>query len=341
MGTSWLSSVMARHGRRRGLLLGYFTAAVAAALAAMGASLDIFLLLCVAIFALGAGYGASRLSRYAAADLYEPEKRARAIGWVVWAGTFGSVLGPTLLEPSRRVGIALGFPSVSGPFLLVALAMFAAGTALWVGLPHDHYRADLTPRPPMRFHHLRTPDASLAILALVVGQVVMLLIMTMTPVYLRSTGGSLSAIGAVIAAHTFGMYALSPISGILSDRFGRRPMIVVAGVLLIAAGAVSALSGPNTSLLALGLFLLGWGWNLGFVSASALLTVAVPAEDRMRVQGFADSIVWTSAAIAGLSSGVVLNLVGFGALCVIGGVLALAPMSAISAMSFRRVSDGV
>ena len=99
-GTSWLAAVMARHGRRRGLLLGYFTAAIAAVFAAIGVGFAIFPLLLVAIFTLGAGYGASRLSRYAAADLYEPERQARAIGWVVWAGTIGAVLGPLRLEPA-------------------------------------------------------------------------------------------------------------------------------------------------------------------------------------------------------------------------------------------------
>ena len=328
-GTTWLSSVMARHGRRRGLLLGYFTAGLAAGLAGAFAGMGSFPLFALAIFGLGAGYGASRLSRYAAADLYEPEHRARAIGWVVWAGTIGSVFGPNLLEPMRALAASAGLPEVVGPFLLASAAMSAAGVVLLAVLPADSFRAEPKRAPSAGLAPLREPGAAVALTALVIGQVVMILIMTMTPVHVRGEGGGLSAIGLVIASHTFGMYALSPLSGYVSDRLGQRPTIVAAGIVLVASGIVSARAGSSTELLALGLFLLGWGWNLGFVAASALLTDSVAADQRMRVQGFADSVVWTSAALAGLSSGVILSAFGYVMLCLLGAALSLVPMSLI------------
>lgn len=324
-GTTWLSSVMARHGRRRGLLLGYFTAGLSAALAGVFAGLGNFLLFALAIFGLGAGYGASRLSRYAAADLYEPEHRARAIGWVVWAGTIGSVSGPTLLEPMRSAAAGAGLPEVVGPFLLAAFAMSGAGLVLFTFLPADSFRAERKRAPSDGLAPFRNPGASVALAALVIGQVVMILIMTMTPIHVRGEGGGLGSVGFVIAAHTFGMYALSPLSGYVSDRLGQRPTIVVAGIVLSSSGLVSAGAGASTGLLALGLFLLGWGWNLGFVAASALLTDSVTPDQRMRVQGFADSVVWTSAAMAGLSSGVILSGFGYVVLCLMGGALSLVP----------------
>ena len=324
-GTSWLAAVMARHGRRRGLILGYFTAAIAAAFAALGVGFSIFPLLLVAIFTLGAGYGASRLSRYAAADLYEPEHHARAIGWVVWAGTIGSVLGPMLLEPAQKASAALSLPEVMGPFLLASLAMGAAGVVLLVMFPSDVRGGARAKGSGLPLTHLRHANAQIALVALVIGQIVMVLIMTMTPIHVRNEGGGLQSVGLVIAAHTFGMYALSPLSGYLSDRIGRKPMIVIAGVFLVASGLVSARAGADQTLLALGLFLLGWGWNLGFVSASALLTEAVPYDDRMRLQGFADSVVWGSAATAGVSSGLLLHSLGYAALCHLGALVAILP----------------
>lgn len=329
-GTSWLATVMARHGRRRGLILGYFTAAIAAVFAAIGVGFSIFPLLLVSIFTLGAGYGASRLSRYAAADLYEAEHHARAIGWVVWAGTIGSVLGPLLLEQAQKASAALSLPQITGPFLLASLAMATAGVVIFVAFPADvpgHAPAQTSGLPLI---HLRHTNAQIALLALVIGQVVMVLIMTMTPIHVRNEGGGLRSIGLVIAAHTFGMYALSPFSGYLSDRVGRKPVIVIGGVLLVASGLVSASANADQTLLALGLFLLGWGWNLGFVSASALLTEAVPYDDRMRLQGFADSFVWASAAAAGVSSGLLLHFVGYAALCYLGAVVAVLPAGLIA-----------
>ncbi len=330
-GTSWLSFVMSRRGRRRGLLLGYFTAMAGSVMAAWAAGSSSFPLLALSLFVLGAGYGASRLSRYAAADFYEPERQARAIGWVVWAGTIGSVLGPILLEPSRALSSTLGFPGIVGPFLVAALAMGSAGFVLLVAFPGGSpTEASQKASGPLPLHHLGHAKGQVALAALVIGQVVMILIMAMTPVHLRSAGGELQSIGLVIAAHTFGMYAISPLSGYLSDHFGRRPVILMAGVLLVAAGLVSSGAGGDTTQLALGLFVLGWGWNLGFVSGSALLTEAVPSEDRMRLQGFADSVVWASAAAAGLSSGVLLESVGFVTLCHIGALLALVPAAVLA-----------
>ena len=330
VGTSWLAAVMARHGRRRGLILGYFTAAVASVFAALGVGFAIFPLLLIAIFTLGAGYGASRLSRYAAADLYEPEHHARAIGRVVWAGTIGAVLGPLLLEQSQKASGALSLPEMMGPFLLASLAMGTAGVVILVAFPSDMHGRARAQGSGLPLIHLRHANAQIALVALVIGQVVMVLIMTMTPIHVRHEGGGLQSIGLVIAAHTFGMYALSPFSGYLSDRVGRKPVIVIAGVFLIASGVVSARAGADQTLLALGLFLLGWGWNLGFVSASALLTEAVPHDDRMRLQGFADSVVWTSAAIAGLSSGLLLHSIGYAALCYLGALVAILPSASVA-----------
>jgi MFS family permease len=337
-GSSWLAAVMSRHGRRRGLLLGYFTAATAAVFAALAVGLSSFPLLLASVFTIGAGYGANRLSRYAAADLYQPERQARAIGWVVWAGTIGSVLGPVLLEPTQRATGALSLPAVTGPFLLTSLAMCAAGLVVFVAFPSDvRGRARHTSRA-LPFTHLRLANARVALVALVIGELVMVLIMTMTPIHVRNEGHGLDTVGLVIAAHTSGMFALSPLSGYLSDRVGRRPMIVIAGVFLVASGLVSSSAGASQGWLALGLFLLGWGWNLGFVSGSALLTEAVPYDERVRLQGFTDTVVWSSAAIAGVSSGLLLHSIGYPALCRLGALVAIVPTAliALGRVALRR-----
>lgn len=342
-GTSWLASIMERRGRRAGLLIGYLTAALSALVASVAAANEWFFLFAAAVFCLGLGYGASRLSRYAAADLYGAERGGTAIGWVVWAGTIGSVLGPLLLEPSQHGASSLGVPERAGPFLVSFLSFATAWLVLRSLYPRDHgagFPASSRPRPdrgtgprPRLATRART-----ALLALVVGQVVMILIMTITPVHIRGEGGGLDSVGVVIAAHTFGMYALSPVSGLLSDRLGRLPMIVAAGAALSGAGFLGASAGESTSVLAVALFLLGLGWNFGFVSASALLTESVPAEARVRLQGIADSVVWTSAAAAGALSGVLQAAIGYAALSQLAALVALVPATVI-ALSHRSPED--
>ena len=112
-----------------------------------------------------------------------------------------------------------------------------------------------------------------AIVALITVQVVMVLIMTMTPLHMTAHGHDLAAVGLVISAHTFGMFALSPISGRLTDRFGSVPVILAGLAVTAVAAVLSAVAPPDGGvILFLALFLLGYGWNLGYVAGSALLT---------------------------------------------------------------------
>jgi MFS family permease len=327
-GTSWLAATMSRHGRRRGLLLGYMTAATGAVLAAFAAASSQFVLLCGAMFCLGAGYGASYLSRYAGADLFEPARRASAIGLVIWAGTVGAVLGPNLLEPTRRAAATIGMPEVMAPFLLAGFAFAGAWIVLYALLPAFGPVGSSSRERGATLSQL-TVRARIALVALVVGHAVMVLVMTMTPIHIRSAGHGLEAVGPVISSHAFGMFALSPLSGFLSDRLGRIPLILAAGVLLAASSLLAAIAGGNTSVLAIVLFLLGLGWNFGFVSGSALLTESVPEHARIKIQGFADALVWTSAALSGVTSGLLLSAFGYATLTRLAACLALVPATLV------------
>jgi MFS family permease len=174
-----------------------------------------------------------------------------------------------------------------------------------------------------------------ALVTLVAGQVVMVLIMTMTPIHLIDHGHGLATVGLVLSAHTFGMFALSPISGRLTDRFGS-PAIIAAGLATLGVAALlAALAPPDGGvLLTLALFLLGYGWNLGFVAGSALLTRGLALGERTRVQGIADGMVWSSAALASLSSGVIVAGASYTAL----GFLAIGLLVVPTGMLLARRS---
>jgi MFS family permease len=326
LGTTYLATLMARRGRRGPLLLGYWGAAAAAGVAAIGAGLGTFLVLATAIFFVGAGHSANRLSRYAAADLHEPVHRSAAIGWNVWAATIGAVVGPLLLEPTRRLGVSLGATDMVGPFVLAAVTFVASALVLGRMYAPDVQAPDQTPSEHADRTLVSASRLRLAVVSLVAGQVVMVLIMTMTPVHIRGGGYGLESVGVVFAAHTFGMFAFSPVAGLLSDRFGRRPMIVLACTILSAAGLLAASADAGSASLTFALFLLGLGWSLSFVSASALLTESLEPSRRVRFQGVADSFVWGSAAVAGLASGILLSEVGYSTLSHIGAALALLPL---------------
>jgi MFS family permease len=163
--------------------------------------------------------------------------------------------------------------------------------------------------------------------ALVAGQFVMVLIMTMTPLHMTDHGHDLAAVGLVLSGHTFGMFGLSPISGRLTDRFGSVP-VILAGLAVVALASVLAAIAPpdGGAILFLALFLLGYGWNLGYVAGSALLTHGLSLAERTRVQGLTDGLIWSSAAVASLGSGIVLAYAGYAILGLMGAGLVVVPI---------------
>jgi MFS family permease len=183
---------------------------------------------------------------------------------------------------------------------------------------------------------LRRPAVVVALSAMIVGQVVMVVIMAMTPLHMSHHGHDLTSVGIVISAHVLGMFAFAPITGRISDRIGPIATILLGSAVLASSGILAALAPPDGGgLLLVALFLLGYGWNLGFVAGSSLLTGALETWERTRAQGYADSIVWGSSALASLSAGVILSAAGYAALGIIGATLLIIPVAAVVGLRAR------
>jgi MFS family permease len=349
VGAATLAALMARRGRRVGLAAGYaigVIGAIMAVAAIVGRNLPLLLL---ASLLIGFGNSSNQLSRYAAADMFAPARRASAIATVVWASTIGAVIGPNLVNPSGVVAEAIGLPVLAGPYLVPIILVGLASIGSWLLLrpdpfqladtSHERSAADAAAAPIAEI--IRRPSVIVALTALLAGQFVMVLIMTMTPLHMDDHGHSLGEVGLVISAHTFGMFALAPISGRLTDRFGCNRVIYAGTVVLAASALLSAVAPPQSELiLATALFLLGFGWNLGFVAGSALLSGGVSLAERTRVQGFADALIWSTAAVASLGSGVLIASAGYTALGLLGAVIVVVP-AAILTFRRRAVADRV
>lgn len=344
---SLLSVVMLRVGRRRGMLLGVTIGMVGGGIAlvgVLGASLP--LLLAGSALA-GFANGSAQLGRYVAADLFPPEKRASTIGLVVWGATVGAVAGPNLVGPAGEIAASMGLPPLAGTYATTAVFIGLALLVAFVFLRPEPFSlvsastpvaGSSTPSAAPLSELIRRPAVMVAFATLATGQVVMMLIMTMTPLHLAEHGHGLGTVGIVLSAHVFGMFALSPLSGRLTDRFGSPPVIGAGlGILLIAA-ILAAVSPPESSILLIAaLFLLGYGWNLGFVAGSAMLTRGLELGERTRVQGLADGLIWTSAAGAGLASGFVLAWTSYATLALVAGAL-LVPAATILLVGRRGVA---
>jgi MFS family permease len=324
-GSLLLSAIMVRSGRRAGLATGYILGVLGALLAVLALVIGSFPLLLAGTVLIGVANSSNQLSRYAAADLVPARRRASALGTVVWAATVGAVVGPNLVAVAGTAAESIGLPSLAGAYLLPAGFVAIAAALTFAFLRPDPYLlADPSARHvetdgaghPVRTL-LRRPTVAIALVALVVNQAVMVLVMTMTPLHMTSHGHELGAVGLVISAHTFGMFALSPISGRLTDRYGPAPIV---------AAALSAAAPPDGGLLlGFALFLLGFGWNLGYVAGSSILTGGLAVRERTRLQGAADALIWSSSALASLASGVIVAAASFTALGLLGAAAIVLP----------------
>jgi MFS family permease len=179
-------------------------------------------------------------------------------------------------------------------------------------------------------------------LGMVAAQLVMVAIMTMTPVHMKDHGHGLGAAGAVIAAHVAGMYLLSPVTGRLVDRFGARVVALASGATLATAGVLAA-TVPTGSVagLAVALAVLGIGWNLGLVSGTAIVTDAVPLAVRARTQGAVDLCVALAGAGGGLGSGALVAATSYSTLAVAGAVVAVVVVPVVAAVARLEAEDGL
>lgn len=318
-----LSRLMRRQGRRPGLQLGYGLAALGGLVAAVGAerrSLPVFL---VGLFLFGNGQAANLLARYAASDLASSEERGRAMSRIVFASTFGAVLGPLVIGPAQHAGQDwFGLAKYTGPWILSAVLYSAALVNIAFRLRPDPLVAaggiagpDDVDRPRVRLADTlrvigRSPDARVALTAMVISHVTMIAVMAMTPVHLKLHGHE-GVSQYVVSTHIAGMYAFSPLVGRYCDRRGRLPAILIGSVILMSATILAAASGDVELLLFPSLWALGLGWNFGLIGGSSLLVDSVRVEDRVSVQGAADLVMSLGGGLAGFSSGFIRSAVGY------------------------------
>ncbi|MDN8547687.1 MFS transporter [Microbacterium sp. NM3R9] len=336
-----LASFASRAGRRPALTLGMTLALAGVVLVVVGTGLGVFPILLVAFALIGAGQAANLQSRFAATDLATDRTRGRDLSIVVWATTFGAVLGPNLVGPGERLGDVLGMPALTGPYVFTAAAQVLAIGLYLIALRPDPL---LVARAAVESHDrgaaaAGTPEdrprmARYAVVSIAGSHGVMVSVMAMTPLHLVHHGADLSVVGLTISLHIAGMYALSPVFGLVADRIGRVATILVGQVLLAGALVVAAWGADAASAVTVSLILLGLGWSAATVAGSALLTEASSPRHRTIRQGRSDAVMNVVGAAGAAAAGGVLGMIGYGGLAVC--AMAVVAAIAVGALFARR-----
>jgi MFS family permease len=324
------TEIVRRRGRRPSLAACYLVAALGSIVVVMAAVQGAIALLFAGFFLFGGATGAGLQARYAAVDLAPAALHGRHLSIIVWATTLGAIAGPNVAAFAGASLDDYGVPTLAGPFCFSALLFGLAAVVLMVLMRPDpavlrrRAGAQSTEGAPPKKHlgmraALRAvvshPSARLGVTAMAVGHLVMIGVMAMTPVHIRSAGHdaahTLRIVGVVLSIHIAGMYTFAPAIGWLTDRFGRRPVILAGFASLLMACVLAGSAGHNTARLAIGLMVLGIGWSSTMVAGSTLLSESVSVELRTSAQGLSDVTMGLAGASAGALSGAMMHAWGF------------------------------
>ena len=340
-----LARLARARGRRISLSIGMLLALVGVMVVIFAVSIWNFPVLLLGFILIGTGQAANLQSRFAATDLATDATRGRDLSIVVWATTIGAVLGPNLVGPGEALGEMIGMPPLTGPYIFTVVAQLLGVALYFFVLRPDplllaaRVAADARLKGKQAIAKADRPRTAIyAIITVAGAHGVMVAVMAMTPVHLlhimggASDAASITVIGFTISLHIAGMYALSPVFGILSDKLGRVPTILLGQALLLASLLTAAIGQASTTAVTVALVLLGLGWSASTVAGSTLLTEASAEHLRTRRQGRSDLIMSLVAAIGAVLAGVVLGWIGYGglallALIVVAVVVVLAPLS--------------
>lgn len=330
--------VMDRYGRRTGLLLGLslsLIGAVGMGVAVARGSFDLFL---TALLIFGFGAGASGQLRTAAADMYPASRRAQGLGYVLTGSLVGAFGGPVLIGAAQSGSAVLHSDPISLAWLLVPIVI-VPGMVLVLRVRPDpqsiganlerYYPEDASDSGPTVTSlpagaSLRTwlgnEPLRVGFLATFAGNGIMVMMMALTPLAMEQRGSALTMISLAVSIHVASMYGLSIPLGNLADRFGRR-QVIVAGLVLLAAGPLLVALGAGFWVSTAGLALVGLGWSCANVAVTALIADAVPPEERSRAIGVNDSIGATASIVLPLVGGPLAVAAGFPGLAVLAAAL--------------------
>ncbi len=302
-----MSNIMQKYGRRAGFIGGALAGAIGAAISAYALWHGSFYIFLLGSFITGIYMSAQGFYRFAATDMASPEFMPKAISWVMAGGLLAALIGPELVKLTQ--GAVSAIPFIGAYLTAIGLNVVGLFLFFFLRIPVPEPVTADTPSGRSLGQLLREPQIVVAIISAMVAYALMNLVMTSTPLAVVGCGFNTNDAADVVRAHVLAMYVPSFFTGYLISWFGTRKIVALGLVILGSAGLV-ALNGVELSNFYIALVLLGIGWNFGFIGGTTMLAKAHEPEERGRIQGVNDFMVFGMVTVASLSSGGLMNCSG-------------------------------
>ena len=302
-----LSGFMQRHGRRAGFQLAALSGMLGAGTSALGLYLGSFTLYLLGSLMTGVYMSSQGFFRFAATDTAPDHFAPRAISFVMAGGLVSAFVALLLLRVTDGLS---AIPFLYTYAAIVLLNLIGIGLFMALDIPKPAAKgAGVKQEGRATGEILRDPAIIVAMICAMVSYALMNLVMTSTPLAMVGCGLQQTQAGDVVFSHVLAMFIPSFFTGHLINRFGAARIVGLGLLILAGAGAV-ALSGVTLENFYIALILLGLGWNFGFIGATTMLARAHAPEERGRVQGINDLVVFGGVFLASLSSGGLMNCSG-------------------------------
>lgn len=298
--------LMKHRGRRAGFMTGSGLGIVGGLIGALAVWEQSFWLLCLGTLFSGSYNAFGQQYRFAAADAAELSWKGKAISLTLAGGILGGIIGPELSKHTRDLmqpAFMATYATLAG-FALVSLLLVSRLQIPALTSAQQHARGR-----PMR-EIARQPAFIVAVLAAACGYGVMNLLMTATPIAMEMCRHPFSDAAFVLEWHVIGMFAPSFFTGDLIKRYGVLNVLAVGAGLMFACIGI-ALAGTSVMHFWWALLLLGVGWNFLYIGGTTLLTETYRPEEKAKVQGGNDFMVFAVQGITSLSSGVLITAEGW------------------------------
>ncbi|MBP6552280.1 MAG: MFS transporter [Vitreoscilla sp.] len=300
--------LMQKLGRKKVFVIGNVFGIIGALVAIQALLSASLLLFTLGIFLTGIAIGIAQQYRFAALDECRAESHAKAISVVMSGGVLAAFIGPNLAIWSQNW---FSQNVYVGAFVGLAV-LYVLALLLIVCLPLKQQTKSNQAAQNVRSYGelFQQPLFVAAITSGAIGYGVMVFLMTATPLAMHHHDYAFPDIAVVIQWHVLGMFVPSFFTGHLIKKHGLKPIILLGCALLIISAIIN-LFGQSYVHFFTSLVLLGIGWNFTFIGATQLVSLTYRAEEKGKVQGMNDFLVFTTAAIASLFAGQTVETIGW------------------------------